>query len=364
MNYRFKARNNYWPKTILLGISFLALSLFQVTKAGDWSSGGGDPIRVKAMPFPNLATLGMAIELLKEHVQASPFYPEFKQAFLKDLEILEKGQRFYYVPDLFSVGLNRFPGDYEVLVSNGAMTEYELGAPIYFSRQSVIYDAKTLARVIAQEIPHHIFTGKFQKDEMFVNTLGTYLIVGGEPPTTPVHVAQVIYEQFINKPGEALSQIFNQAMEQQQSDWRWAQAAINLASKSYKERGSYGLQRLGVMSMSREEFLGHKQKVELPRGMEIFKDALKKCVFVSYEDGASGITPNEQNLLSNLFIEFLVKQSAIIKNIYLLENIQLPTEAPGPHCAIALVGPTQVENERIIVLQKVTLHEDEVRTIQ
>ena len=334
---------------------FASLNLNLPALAGEWSSGGGDPIYVKALPFPNQATLQEAIDLLKLKIRETPYYNEFKKAFLEDLEYLQKHHLFFYIPDLFSVGLNRFDGDYDTLVSNGAMTEFSAKSPIYFSRQAVNYDARTLARVIAQEIPHHIFSQAYGRNELFVNALGTYIIVGGEPPTSPIHFGQVIYEEFINHPGERLKEISEQAQLRQTTDWRWMNGVYFLARESYKERGSYSRYNIQSMTEHLTAFQKRQKVVPLQLEMELTKEVLKKCTFLAYTEGPSGITQQEQKVLTELFLNHLRHFASVFKGFYYAEEIKLASERELSTCAFGIQGP----NDQVLWLQGVYLMNDD-----
>lgn len=168
------------------------------TMAGGHESGGGDPLRVMAYPFPNEELLQGAVSHLREEIKKKKLPAKFVVDYLADLDALMSAPplNFFYVPGLASFGYQRHPGDYGrgvnedgsiTLISIGAFTEFRPKAPIFFTDRATTYGPKELARVIAQEIPHHLSMGprtalhnftctnkiRYHKSsENFVNRLG------------------------------------------------------------------------------------------------------------------------------------------------------------------------------------------------
>ncbi|HAZ13028.1 MAG: hypothetical protein A2X86_09570 [Bdellovibrionales bacterium GWA2_49_15] len=337
-------------------ILFLMLVGARPLIAGDWSSGGGDPVIVQTYPFPNQRLLQDALDLLETKISETVFIDEFKMAFKAELKLLRQKNNFFYIPDLFSVGLGRYPGDYTRLVSNGAMTEFVSGGPIYFSRQALDYDARTLARVIAQEIPHHIFKSSYRDNEIFVNILGTYIIVGGEVPDSPISLVRVIHEEFSTIPSQALQAVVNEAGKRQSDDFRWHEGPYFLSHQGYRQLGSFGLYNVEYIYESSQEFSKRTHALSLKFDMEILSEMVSRCVFVPYTEGPSGITQAEQKILTDLFIQHLRRYPGIFKKLYYVEQVGVPSERPVTTCAIGVEGP----NQHVMLFQSVYRHEDDV----
>ncbi|MBI2519967.1 MAG: hypothetical protein HYV97_06110 [Bdellovibrio sp.] len=341
--------------TRIITLFVLIIWVFAVV-AGDWSSGGGDPVIVQTYPFPNQSLLQDALDLLEVRIKETVFIDEFKTAFKSELNLLHQKNNFFYIPQLFSVGLGRYPGDYTKLVSNGAMTEFTSGAPIYFSRQVLEYDARTLARVIAQEIPHHIFKSNYRDDEIFVNTLGTYIIVGGEIPNSPVPLARVIHEEFSTIPNAALRSVVKEAARLQTNDFGWHRGLYFLSHQGYRQLGSFDLYNVEYIYEPVSEFTKRTHVLNLKFDMDILSEMISRCVFISYTQGPSGITGAEQKMLTDLFIQHLRAYPDIFKKIYYLEQVVVPTNKKLTTCAIGVEGPDQ----HVMLFQSVYRHEDDV----
>jgi len=144
---------------------------------GPGLSGGGDGQIIVAAPYPQQATLRQAIQILKSKITNSAYSGELKQAYLSELDDLSAGNKILYVPVSVSLGNQRYNGDYRDLNSVGAFTQFEKGAPIFLTSQTLGYSATKLAQVIAQELPHHLL-GKGIDDESIVNPIGNSFMTG------------------------------------------------------------------------------------------------------------------------------------------------------------------------------------------
>ena len=321
-------------------IVLIAVLFFQpVLFAGNWSGGGGDPIPVKVEAFPDQKMLDGAIALLKQKIQETPFIEEFKTAFLNDLITLEQNKAFLFVPELFAVGFSRYPGDYNRLVSNGAMTEFKQGSPIYFSKQALKYDSRSLARVIAQEIPHHIFKTKFGRDEVFVNALGTYIVEGGENiPTQPYPAVQIIYEEFLDLPfRESTGKIIRKAQEDLQLGKNTLSTLFRLAQGLYRDRGSYSWYNVEIATFINLADMSqyHDKIIKITKSRELIHSLLEKCTFATYEDGPGGFDKKEQEITVNAFM--LIYDSVDdIDEVYYVEDPMIATMKKVTNCAIGL----------------------------
>tara|TARA_R110002072_G_scaffold534_6_gene4062 strand:+ start:235907 stop:236968 length:1062 start_codon:yes stop_codon:yes gene_type:complete len=333
------------------------LALISSSTFAGWASGGGDPKEVKVKPFPNQKVLSEAIELLKKKVNETPLHQKFKEAFIEDLELMKSKKRFYYIPKLFAVGFNRYGGDYTKLVSNGAMTEFEKGGAIYFSKRARKYDAKTLARVIAQEVPHHIFRGKFQYDEVFANSLGTYLIVGGEIPTKPYPAAQIIHEEFDHDLRDKSSlKVINKARKKYADNEDVLEVLYYLSHELYKLRGAYLDYHVEstapiTKEMMNQRFPRNTRITHMPKLREQF---IKKCVFVKYSAGPSGISEVMSEKLTKTFLEHLHLFKNKIKDFYLVEDFYLPATKVITDCGIAI----EDNQGEVYIYKAVRRHED------
>ncbi|MBL6989611.1 MAG: hypothetical protein ISR65_07525 [Bacteriovoracaceae bacterium] len=323
----------------------------------NWVSGGGDPKYVEVQSYPNMSLLKEAVFFLQKRVKETPFNRNFKDAFITDTNVLLKMGRFYYVSELFTVGLNRFSGDYTTLVSNGAMTEYSFGAPVYFSKQVIEYDKRTLARVIAQEVVHHIFSGRFQKDEIFANNLGTYIVAGGEIPTKPYNAAQIIYEEFDTQLRDESSK---NIMAKAKTDFEAGKDVLDvlyfLGHELYKNFGSYGNYHVEFEYL-RADQLGqrHPKNAKITKLENFKKEAIKKCVFATYLEGPSGITNSLSQKISNSFAQHLGLFEQKINNIYLVENFFLPaTEGTISDCGVGV----EDKQGRVFIFKAIKRHED------
>jgi len=334
----------------------LLLTLTQTAFAGGWASGGGDPKEVEAKVFPDMDKIKQAIELLSTNLDKTTFNKNFKDAFKKDMNALYLKKAFYYVPELFAVGFSRYPGDYDKLYSNGAMTEFKPAAPIYFSKQAINYDVRTLARVIAQEVPHHIFKGRFQKDETFVNNLGTYLVLLDKVPTVPYNASQIIYEEFDHELRDASSKrIIQEARDEFASGEDVLRVLYNLAHDLYKNRGSYSRYHVeGSAPMTRDQlFQRWKKSADITNLTKLQTDKIAACMFTTYQDGPSGITPQYQKLLTETFTKLMKEFKSKIKKVYFSEEFYLPVEREVTDCGVGF------ENEKgeIQVFQAIYRHE-------
>ncbi|MCP4915025.1 MAG: hypothetical protein GY909_18045 [Oligoflexia bacterium] len=338
-------------------IHFLTLLvLTQTTFAGGWASGGGDPKEVEAKPFPFMSKIVKAIDLLKSNLDKTHFNGNFKKAFITDMELVLKRGHFFYVPELFAVGFDRHPGDYNKLYSNGAMTGFEPAAPIYFSKQAVNYDVRTLARVIAQEIPHHIFKGRFQRDETFANNLGTYLVLLDEVPTKPYSASQIIYEEFDHELRDGSSQrIIERARDEFNSGEGVLEILYNLAHDLYKNRGSYSRYHVEPsVPMTRERlFREWKRTADITKLPSLQKTMIAQCMFATYQDGPSGITKQYQKLLTESFVKLMDEFKAKMKKVYLVEEFYLPAEKDFVNCGVGI----EDEKGKIYVYQAIFRHE-------
>lgn len=328
----------------------------QTAFAGGWASGGGDPKEVKALVFPFMGKVIDAIEMLKTNLDKTPFNENFKKAFKEDMDLVLKNGHFLYVPELFAVGFDRHPGDYTKLFSNGAMTGFEKGDPIYFSKQAIKYDVRTLARVIGQEIPHHIFKGRFQRDETFANNLGTYLVLLDNVPQQPYSATQIIYEEFDHKLRDATSlKIIDKARDEFNGGEDVTEILYNLAHDLYKNRGSYSDYHVETAApMTRVQLYKDWPKVaDITALSELQKQMISKCMFVAYEDGPSGITKQYQSLLTDTFINLLDEFKSKISNFYLVEDFYLPSDNVITSCGF---GVESTDGE-IYLYQAIRRHE-------
>lgn len=176
-------------KNIILSI--ITVSTFAITPhahAGNEGGGGGDPRRVQVTVFPDSNKLNKAISLL-QHSIASTKYPEsLKSDLLTELSTLKNKGMFLYVAQVASLGFSRHKGDYSTLVSVGAFTSFSRGEPVYFSSQVKNYSAEELARVIAQELPHHVLPEPLKFEESFVNPFGESLAKGVTDPNLQIQL--------------------------------------------------------------------------------------------------------------------------------------------------------------------------------
>jgi hypothetical protein len=159
----------------ILAFSFVAES---EASRGNGGVSGGDPIAVQAQAFPDSEKLRAAVFYLQQKISESAYSTQLKSALSSELTKLHEERKFLFIPEMIILGHSRFEGDYKTLVSSGAFTTLKPGDPIYFSKQVVNYTAEQLARVIAQELPHHVLTGEQAADEAFVNNFGAALIEG------------------------------------------------------------------------------------------------------------------------------------------------------------------------------------------
>lgn len=339
---------------MIMTLIFLLFS--QMTYAGGWASGGGDPKEVEAVPFPFMGKIRDAIDLLKTNLDQTPFNENFKAAFKTDMDLVLKRGHFFYVPKLFAVGFDRHPGDYTKLFSNGAMTGFEPGAPIYFSLQAVNYDVRTLARVIGQEIPHHIFSGRFQRNEEFANNLGTYLVLLDKIPTEPFSAAQIIYEEFDHELRDTASRrIIDRARDSFTAGENVLEILYNLAHDLYKNRGSfrdYHVETAPPMTRS-ELFQNWPKTADISNLVELKKSMVAKCMFATYQDGASGITERYQKLLTKTFLQLVKEFDSKIEKFYLVEDFFLPMEREVTKCGFGI----EDDRGRIYVYKAIIRHE-------
>lgn len=329
----------------------LSINLF----AGDWGSGGGDPHDVEVKPFPNQDILNDAVELLKKNIQKTFFTDKFKEAFITDLEGMVEKKRFYYVPELFAVGFNRHQGDYTKLVSNGAMTEFAPMGAVYFSKRAVEYDARTLARVIAQEIPHHIFRGRFQKNEIFANNLGTYLVTLEDIPQEPYPAAQIIYEEFDHELRDQFSlEVIKKAQKKYAEGEDVLEVLYFLGHELYKLRGSFKNYHVEADILDIKELKQRFPKTaEITPLPKLIRQKVQECVFAKYEDGPSGVTEVMSEKLTRTFLDHVEKYKDRIKKVYLVEDFYLPATKVVVDCGVGL----EDDRGEIYVYKAVDRHE-------
>lgn len=264
---------------------------------------------------------------------------------------------FYYVPELFAVGFNRHPGDYTKLYSNGAMTEFNPAAPIYFSKQAIKYDVRTLARVIAQEVPHHIFKGRFQRNETFANNLGTYLVVLDKVPSEPFNAAQIIYEEFDHElRDESSRRIIEKARDEFAAGDDVLEVMYHLAHRLYKNRGSYNRYHVEAsVPMTRDElFKRWKKSADITKLTQLQKDKIATCVFATYQDGPSGVTTQYQKLLTETFFKLMNEFKSKITKVYFTEEFYLPVEKEVVNCGFGLEN----SEGKVYLYQAIFRHED------
>jgi len=347
------ARGRAEMKAILL--VFLVLNINSSFASG-WASGGGDPKLVKIKVFPYMWKIKAAVQLLKENLDKTRFNDNFKNAFKEDLDKLLKPGHFYYIPKLFAVGFNRYPGDYTKLYSNGAMTEFKPGAPIYFSKKAKKYDVRTLARVIGQEVPHHIFKGRFQRDETFANNLGTYLVLLDKVPTKPYNAAQIIYEEFDHELRDESSQ---KKIARARKDFTDGKNVLDilyeLSHSLYKIRGSYHWYHVEFDYLKRKDlFVKHPKTAEITALEKLQVEKIAQCVFTSYEDGPSGVTKAYQKLLAETFVKLLEEFKSKIKGIYFLEDFYLPSMKIVSNCGVGV----EDNSGQMMIFKAIFRHED------
>lgn len=71
-----------------------------------------------------------------------------------------------------------YPQDIHSFVSLGAMTQIEMGAPIYFSERVIRYTSEELAKLLTHEIIHHLVPPDASRDEIFVESLAESVMTG------------------------------------------------------------------------------------------------------------------------------------------------------------------------------------------
>jgi hypothetical protein len=324
--------------------------------AGGWTSGGGDPKEVEAKVFPFMGKIIDAVNLLKVNLDKTPFNDNFKKAFKEDMDLILSNGHFFYVPELFAVGFNRYPGDYTKLYSNGAMTGFNSGAPIYFSKQAINYDVRTLARVIAQEVPHHIFKGRFQRDEIFANSLGTYLILLDKVPSQPYSAVQIIREEFDHElRDESSKRIIKKARDEFYAGENVLEVLYNLSHRLYKNRGSYSDYHVEVGApMTRAELFSRwPRTADITALSKMKKTMIAKCMFTTYQDGASGITKHYQSLLTDTFTKLMNEFKSKITKIYVTEDFFLPMERELTTCGFGIEDNTG----RVYLYKAIRRHE-------
>ncbi len=335
----------------------LILVLSYSSFAGGWASGGGDPKEVKAKIFPHMHKIKEAIQLLKSNLDKTHFNENFKKAFKEDMDLIFERGHFFYVPKLFAVGFDRHPGDYEKLYSNGAMTGFEPASPIYFSKQAIKYDVRTLARVIAQEIPHHIFKGRFQREETFANNLGTYLVLLDKVPDQPYSATQIIYEEFDNELRDQSSKdIIAKARAEFADGESVLEIMYNLAHGIYKNRGSYSDFHVETGApLTKPQMLARWPKTaDITALTTLQKDKIAKCMFTSYQDGPSGITEQYSKLLTETFYKLMQEFKSKITKVYLTEDFYLPMEGTITTCGVGL----EDDQGKIYIYKAIKRHED------
>lgn len=143
---------------------------------GPGISGGGDAHEAQAIRFPRKDVLANAIKILQGRIESSNYPAAFRQALADELRNLDQGGKILYIPETVFLGHSRFKGDYTKVMTVGAFTRSIPGDNVYLSRQVIKYDANKLARVIAQELPHHILREDLASDEEVVNTVGDSLM--------------------------------------------------------------------------------------------------------------------------------------------------------------------------------------------
>ncbi len=163
-------------KTLSKVLFFIIMfTIYSAIVQADEVGNGGDPKPIESLEFPNPELLNGAIEHLKECVEQSRLMEIFKKEFLAELNQLKDENKFRYIEGIIVELPNNERGGYTRLVSLGAKTTMKPGSEIYFTKQVLSYSKTELARVIAQEIPHHVLYA-IGSDENFVNYLGEILI--------------------------------------------------------------------------------------------------------------------------------------------------------------------------------------------
>jgi hypothetical protein len=189
---------------LIIGLTIHAFITCDARASGR-ESAGGNPKRIKAVPFPHRDRLRRAAERLKEEIEKKNLPPKFVHEFTEDLKALvgRPKEKFFYVPGLVSFGYGRHAGDYTnavepdgtiTLFSIGAFTQLAPAAPIFMTDEAKDYGIDEMAELIAQEIPHHLsfhpqtalhnFTCTnrlryHRRNESFVNRLGEQIAKPG-----------------------------------------------------------------------------------------------------------------------------------------------------------------------------------------
>ena len=171
----------YFLIFLFLGLSCFSHPLWaQIDSVGN----GGDPMPMESSAFPKKELLNEAVQYLKEQVKQSRFMERFKDEFVGELDQLFSDNKFRYIEAILVELPGQTPGGYTSLVSLGAKTTMKPGSVIYLTKQVISYSKEDLARVIAQEIPHHVLFDDIATNEDLVNHLGKLLASGAYDETT------------------------------------------------------------------------------------------------------------------------------------------------------------------------------------
>ena len=144
---------------LLIGLTINSVITCDARASGR-ESAGGNPKRIKAVPFPHQDRLRRAAERLKEEIEKKNLPSRFVQEFMDDLKALigRPKEKFFYVPGLVSFGYGRHAGDYGsavetdgtiTLFSIGAFTQLAPAAPIFMIDEAKDYSVDEMAELIA-----------------------------------------------------------------------------------------------------------------------------------------------------------------------------------------------------------------------
>lgn len=157
---------------------------------GGGDPGGGHPLLVKAVSYPDQAGLNRAIALALSRLQASHYPQEFKNQLALEITTLKEADLFRFLPEL--ILLQSLEGseleqnkseeidiaDDMVFTSLGAITWLKPGTAVIFSNRATKYDTEALAELLLHEVIHHVAPISLSKDDTFVEDLAQSIVSG------------------------------------------------------------------------------------------------------------------------------------------------------------------------------------------
>jgi len=176
-------------------------------------------------------------------------------------------------------------------------------------------------------------------------------------PTKPYNANQIIYEEFDHELRDSSSlRIIEEARDDFHKGEDVLEVLYRLAHELYKNRGSYSWYHVEhEPPLTREKlFKKFPKTADISKLTKVKYNTIAKCMFTTYEDEASGISPHYQKLLTETFIKMLGEFKSKLSKFYITEDFYLPSEKEVSDCGFGI----EDNQGRVWLYQSVFRHED------